>query len=50
LADRRARISLPGGDLLIEWRESDGHVLMDGPVEREFEGRFDAALFENAAA
>ena len=39
---------LPGGDLAIEWRESDGHVLMTGPVEFEFEGRFDPALFAKA--
>ncbi|HLH51173.1 MAG TPA: diaminopimelate epimerase [Roseiarcus sp.] len=37
LADRKARISLPGGDLTIEWRSSDDHVLMTGPVELEFE-------------
>jgi len=36
-ADRKARISLPGGDLTIEWRDSDDHVLMTGPVEMEFE-------------
>ena len=29
----------------IEWRESDDHVLMTGPVEFEFDGRFDPALF-----
>ncbi|SRR6266566_1091580 len=45
--DRKATVSLPGGDLSIEWREDD-HVLMTGPVEYEFEGRFDAALFETA--
>lgn len=43
--ERTVRITLPGGELLIEWRESDGHVLMTGPVEFEFEGRFDPALF-----
>ncbi len=37
LAGRKARISLPGGDLTIEWRASDDHVLMTGPVELEFE-------------
>ena len=26
----------PGGDLAIEWRESDDHVRMTGPVEYEF--------------
>ena len=38
------------GDLAIEWRLSDDHVLMTGPVEFEFTGRFDAALFEKAPA
>ncbi len=37
-------MSLPGGDLVIEWRERDDHVLMTGGVEFEFEGRFDPAL------
>ena len=44
-SDRKVTVTLPGGDLLIEWRESDDHVLMTGPVEYEFEGRFDPALF-----
>jgi diaminopimelate epimerase len=46
LTDRAATVTLPGGDLRIEWRESDGHVLMSGPVELEFEGRFDPAIFD----
>jgi len=28
--DRKVTITLPGGDLQIEWRERDGHVLMTG--------------------
>jgi diaminopimelate epimerase len=43
-AGRKVTVTLPGGDLLIEWRESDGHVLMTGPVEYEFEGRFEPEL------
>jgi diaminopimelate epimerase len=43
--DREVTVTLPGGDLAIEWRERDGHVLMTGPVEYEFEGRFNPALF-----
>jgi diaminopimelate epimerase len=39
LAERKARVTLPGGDLTIEWREADGHVLMTGPVELESETR-----------
>lgn len=34
------QISLDGGNLIIEWRESDDHVLMTGPVAYVFEGRF----------
>jgi diaminopimelate epimerase len=37
LTDRKALVTLPGGDLTIEWRESDNHVLMTGPVELESE-------------
>ena len=37
---RRARIDLPGGTLLLEWR-LDGHVLMAGPVATSFTGRLD---------
>jgi diaminopimelate epimerase len=46
---RKVRVSLPGGDLIIEWREKDDHVLMTGPVEYEHDGRFDAALAAGAA-
>ena len=38
LADRRATVECTGGELVIEWRESDGHVLMTGPVAVEFTG------------
>jgi diaminopimelate epimerase len=48
--DRKAKVSLPGGELTIEWRDKDDHVLMTGPVEFEFNGRFDPALFANAGA
>jgi diaminopimelate epimerase len=48
--ERQVTVTLPGGDLLIEWRESDEHVLMTGPVAYEYEGRFDPALFPAAGA
>jgi diaminopimelate epimerase len=48
--ERRVRVSLPGGDLLIEWRARDDHVLMTGPVEYEYAGTFDPALFAAAGA
>jgi diaminopimelate epimerase len=50
LTGRRAIVSLPGGDLDIVWRESDGHVLMTGPVEFEFETRLHPSLFKDIAA
>jgi diaminopimelate epimerase len=46
---RLVTVTLPGGDLGIEWREDDDHVLMTGPTEYEHKGRFDAALFAAAA-
>lgn len=49
LTARKAVVSLPGGDLTIEWRESDGHVLMTGAAEFEWEGTLDPALFTSAA-
>lgn len=49
LTGRTATVTLPGGDLLIAWRESDGHVLMTGPVELEHEGVFGPELFAGAA-
>jgi diaminopimelate epimerase len=45
LTGRKARVTLPGGDLMIEWRESDNHVLMSGPVELEHEGVLDPMIF-----
>ena len=47
---RKVTVTLPGGDLAIDWRERDDHVLMTGPVAYEFEGRFDPALFSRAGA
>jgi diaminopimelate epimerase len=49
LTDRKATVTLPGGDLIIEWRDSDDHVLMTGPVELEHEGTFRPELFAGAA-
>jgi len=47
--ERQVRVTLPGGELTIDWR-ADDHVLMTGPVEFEFTGTFDASLFEKAVA
>lgn len=49
-SERKVTVTLPGGDLTIDWRTSDDHVLMTGPVAFEYEGRFDPALFAKAGA
>jgi diaminopimelate epimerase len=43
--DRKVRITLPGGDLFMEQREADDHVLMTGPVAYEFDGVLPKELF-----
>jgi diaminopimelate epimerase len=49
-AERKVTVTLPGGELAIDWRQTDDHVLMTGPVQFEFKGRFDPALFDGAGA
>lgn len=39
---RQVTVTLPGGDLAIDWRDDD-HVMMTGPAELEFAGTFDPA-------
>ncbi|MGK9165554.1 diaminopimelate epimerase [Inquilinus limosus] len=46
LAERTAWVDLDGGTLLIEWRESDGHVLMTGPAETSFAGILSRSLLD----
>ena len=45
LCGREAAVELPGGELTISWRESDGHVLMTGAVEFEREIELAPSLF-----
>ncbi|MEO6394642.1 MAG: diaminopimelate epimerase, partial [Devosia sp.] len=37
---RRATLTVPGGDLIVEWRP-DNHVVLTGPAEFEFSGALD---------
>jgi diaminopimelate epimerase len=39
LVGRSVTVTMDGGDLQVEWREADDHVLMTGPVAVEFTGR-----------
>jgi diaminopimelate epimerase len=48
LSGRKVTVSLPGGDLVIEWRERDGHILMTGPYALDYEGTLPAELLQPA--
>jgi diaminopimelate epimerase len=50
LIGREVRTILDGGSLMIEWRQSDGHVLMTGPVAVSFTATLDPSLLSAAAA
>lgn len=39
-SERKATVTVPGGDLVVEWR-ADDHVMLTGPAEFEFSGEFD---------
>jgi diaminopimelate epimerase len=39
---RQLLAHLPGGDLRLEWSESDGHVYMTGPATEVFSGEWEA--------
>jgi diaminopimelate epimerase len=45
LAGRKVEVVLDGGSLAIEWRESDGHVIMTGPTAVTFRGQVDLRAF-----
>lgn len=40
LTARKATVTLDGGDLAIEWRESDNRIIMTGPITFEGKGCF----------
>lgn len=42
--DRKVTVHLAGGDLFIEWRESDNRVIMTGPATEVFSGVYLAPL------
>jgi len=45
LCDRSVMVTLPGGKLRIDWRETDDHILMTGPVEYEYDEHLDPSDF-----
>ncbi|HUV32339.1 MAG TPA: diaminopimelate epimerase, partial [Devosiaceae bacterium] len=50
LTGRTVTVTLPGGDLEIEWRERDGHILMTGPFSFDGGGELPADLFAESVA
>jgi len=41
LTARKVELLLDGGSLTVEWRETDGHVLMTGPTAMPYRGRLE---------
>lgn len=46
LTGRRVTVTLPGGDLHLDWRDSDDHIAMTGPLSYDYDGTLPAALLE----
>lgn len=46
--ERKVTVTLPGGDLEIKW-QADGHVMMSGKVQLDFESRLDEKVFFSMA-
>ncbi|RDD63500.1 diaminopimelate epimerase [Ferruginivarius sediminum] len=44
LTERKVTIALDGGELGLEWRAGDGHVIMTGPVAESFTGTLNGSL------
>ncbi len=44
LTGRKVAVEVDGGELIIEWLEDTGHVLMTGPTAISFSGTLDPAL------
>ena len=45
--DRRAMVSLPGGELMIEWPDERAGIAMTGPVAFVYTGVLDAGLLRD---
>ena len=50
LTGRKVTVTLPGGDLIIDWRENDDHILMTGPFALDYQGTIPPELLEKARA
>jgi diaminopimelate epimerase len=50
LTGREVDVTLPGGDLVIGWREGDDHILMTGPFALDYQGTLPPELLQQAPA
>jgi diaminopimelate epimerase len=50
LTGRKVTVTLPGGDLVIDWRENDDHILMTGPFALDYLGTIPPELLQAAPA
>ena len=50
LTGRHVTVTLPGGDLIIDWRENDDHILMTGPFALDYQGTLPPELFAKERA
>jgi diaminopimelate epimerase len=50
LTGRVVTVTLPGGVLVIDWREDDDHILMTGPFALDYEGTLPPELLRPAHA
>ncbi len=48
LTSRVVTVTVPGGDIVIDWREDDDHVLMTGPYALDYEGTLPPQLLVKA--
>lgn len=48
LTEREVRVKLLGGDLKIEWRQSDNTVYMTGPARMVYDGEIEDAILQAA--
>jgi diaminopimelate epimerase len=50
LCSRRVTCVLDGGELVVDWREADNHVLMTGPIAVAFTGLIAPGLLDGDAS
>jgi diaminopimelate epimerase len=50
LTGRKVTVTLPGGDLAIDWRDADDRIVMTGPFALDYQGTIPPELLQPAPA